>query len=140
MTYHFDGRNYIVRLQKGELLQKSLVGLAKEANLGSVWLNGLGGAQWVELGFYKLPEKEYEYKRIGKLLEITSLQGNLAWQDGEPVWHIHGTFGDDTYQIFGGHVRELSAGGTCELLLHTVQGEPLTRVKDDTVGLSLLAI
>lgn len=138
MTYRFDGYNYVVRLEKGELLIQTLTELVVTADLPSVWISGLGGALWAELGFYDLGAQEYRYKRFERLLEITSLQGNLAWQDGRPAWHMHGTFSDETFQAFGGHIKELAVAGTCELLLHHIYGDPLVRQHDKTIGLNLL--
>jgi predicted DNA-binding protein with PD1-like motif len=73
------------------------------------------------------------------LLEITSLQGNLAWKNDEPIWHIHGTFGDEHYNAIAGHIKELIVGGTCELHLHAIFGDqPLARSHNNKIGLELL--
>lgn len=139
MTYKFDGYNYILRLQRGEKLIEKLSAFAKEQQLGSMWLSGLGGAAWAELGYYNLGTREYEWKTFSELVEITSLQGNLAWVDDEPVWHVHGSFSDREFRGIGGHVKELEVGGTCELFLHArFGGETMTRVYNDEVGLKLL--
>jgi|AntRauTorcE11897_2_1112592.scaffolds.fasta_scaffold15753_2 predicted DNA-binding protein with PD1-like motif len=141
MTHTFDGYNYLVRLQKGELLIEKLTKLVKQENIKGAWLSGLGGALWAELGFYQLETKEYEWKRLEKLLEITSLQGNVAWVDSEPMLHIHGSFSDENMQGFGGHVKELAVAGTCEVFLHMMQrDELLTRSEDSDIGLKLLGV
>ncbi len=140
MIYRFDGYNYVIRLNKGELLVESLTKLAKELELDGVWLNGIGGAQWAELGFYDLSNQRYEFKKIDQLLEITALQGNVSLKKGEPVFHVHGTFSDAKLQAIGGHVKELCVAGTCEIYLHTIFGEPLTREFDGEVGLPLLQL
>jgi predicted DNA-binding protein with PD1-like motif len=42
---------------------------------------------------------------------------------------------------FGGHVRELQVGGTCELFIHLKQGSNRwTRREDTSIGLKLLDI
>lgn len=140
MTYRFDGYNYLVRLNKGELLVESLTKLAKEKQLGGAWVSGLGGALWAELGFYDLPNQQYHFQKVEKLLEITALQGNLSLKEGKPVFHIHGTFSDSNLHAIGGHVKELCVAGTCEIYLHTIFGEPLTRTPNDEVGLPLLDV
>lgn len=137
MKYTFDGYNWIVRLDKGEQLVASLTELVKKENIKGAWISGMGGALEAEIGFYQLEAKEYQWRKLDQLLEITSLQGNISWIDSEPMLHIHGTFSDENMQAFGGHVKELTVGGTCELLLHTVQTE-LTRSHDDEIGLKLL--
>jgi predicted DNA-binding protein with PD1-like motif len=138
MVHRFDGYNYIVRLEKDELLLASLTKLAPTLGSKSVWVSGIGGALWAELGFYDLATKTYAWQRFDELLEITALQGNLAWQDAKPVWHLHGTFSTRSYNAIAGHVKELAVAGTCELLLHAIAGEPLSRTHSDSTGLNLL--
>jgi predicted DNA-binding protein with PD1-like motif len=138
MNSIFDGYNHTVTLQRGELLITSLTKLIKDKNIQSAWINGLGGVQWAELGFYNLETQQYTWRRFDQLLEITSIQGNIAWQDDEPVIHTHGTFSDSAYNAIGGHIKELEVSGTCELHLHTIFGDHLSRVHDNQTGLNLL--
>lgn len=141
MKYRFDGYNWLVRLEKGELLVEQLTKLVREEDIKGAWVSGLGAAQWAELGFYDLDSQKYKWKKLDQLLEITGLQGNVAWNDGEPALHIHGSFSDREMRTFGGHVKELQVGGTCEVLLHRwYEHEGLRRVQDDKAGLRLLDI
>lgn len=138
MKWRFDGYNWLVRLEKGELLVENLMKLVKQENIRGAWISGLGGAERVELGFYDLPSKTYNWQKFDKLLEITSLQGNVAWDSEEPVLHVHGTFSDENMRAFGGHVKELEVAGTCEILLHRWYEQGLSRSQDDKTGLKLL--
>jgi uncharacterized protein len=136
MKYKLDGYNWLVRLDRGEKLIANLSKLVKEQNINSAWISGLGAAQESELGFYDLDNKKYIYRTFDKLLEITSLQGNIAWKDSELVIHIHGTFSDQDMRAYGGHVKELIVGGTCEILLHRWYGDKLKRKLNDQTGLN----
>jgi uncharacterized protein len=138
MNYKFDGYNWLVRLERGEQLIASLVQLAKQEKITGAWISGLGAAEALELGYYDLDAKRYNWKKIDELLEITSLQGNLAWDGEEPVIHIHGTFSGKDMQAIGGHVKELVVGGTCEILLHRWYEAGLKRSQDPATGLKLL--
>ena len=141
MTHTFDGFNYVVRLDKGELLIEHLTALVRQEELQGAWISGLGAAQWVELGFYQLEAQTYHWQRLDKLLEITALSGNVAWKDDEPVLHIHGSFADEQLRGYGGHVKELAVGGTCEVFLHRMQGDTgLVRQHNDQIGLDLLQL
>lgn len=141
MTYTYDGYNYIVKLKRGERLIENLNAFAKEKQLGGAWLNGLGASSFATLGYYNLETREYEWKDFSELTEITSLQGNLSWADDEPVWHIHATLSDRDFAAYGGHVKEIHAGATVELLLHArFDDEKLERTYDDGIGLKLLNI
>ena len=139
MKYRFDGYNWLVRFDRGEKLVEGLVELVKDENIRGAWISGLGAAEGAELGFYNLDTQAYEWKKLDQLLEITSLQGNVAWEGNEPILHVHGTFSDHSLQAFGGHVKELQVGGTCEVLLHRwYEQDGLKRSEDAETGLKLL--
>lgn len=137
MTTKFDGSQYIIRLNKGESLILSLTEFAQKEGITSAWINGLGGASSAELGYFNLETKAYEWRTFSELMEVTSLQGNLATNNGELAWHLHATISDRNLQAFGGHVKELIVGATLEILLHRFI-MPLERTKDEETGLDLL--
>lgn len=140
MTYVFDDYNYVLRFDKDELLIEALVSFVQQQDIRGAWVSGLGAARWCELGFYHLDRQEYSFQRIDSpagALEITGLHGNVAWLDGEPKIHIHGSFADEHMRAYGGHVKELAVGATCEIFLHQSQIE-LRRNDDTATGLPLL--
>ena len=128
----------ILVLQFGDRLQEKLGAYAREHELVGAWVEGLGGAKSMTLGYYNIDQRQYTWKDFDEVHEILKLSGNLAWVDGEPVWHIHGAFSNSEFNSVGGHVRELVVGVTCELFI-TPLDAPLTRVFDDETGLKLLA-
>ena len=138
MKSKFDGYNWIVRLQKGERLIESLTKLVETESIPTCWVNVIGGASSVTLKFYNMEKKEYESHNVNEDLEITGIQGNLAWLDDKPVFHLHGTFSKSDLSVIGGHVEDLVVSGTCEVFLHKWYGENITRSHDDEVGLTLL--
>ncbi|MGE5298823.1 MAG: PPC domain-containing DNA-binding protein [Acidobacteriota bacterium] len=134
----FPSQNAILLvLNRGEKLHAKLQEFAREHELKGAWVQGLGGSGMMTLGYYNLAEREYEWREYSDNLEILSLHGNLAWVDGEPFWHIHGSFGGRDFASIGGHVKEMTVGLTCELLI-TPLDTPLTRRFDDETGLKLL--
>jgi predicted DNA-binding protein with PD1-like motif len=140
MTFMFDGFNDIVRLQKGERLSEVMEQFIRESELHGAWLNGLGAASEITLGFYDLDKKTYEWKTFDGLHEIVNLTGNLAQdQDGRVTFHLHGTFSARDFTTVGGHVKDFVAGATVELFVHRTY-KPLKRKFDDAVGLPLLDV
>lgn len=127
----------VLVLKRGEELHASLIAYAREHGLESAWLSGLGGSGTVTLGYYNFETKEYEWREFDNDLEITGLTGNLSIVDGEPFWHIHGTFGGPDFAVVGGHVKEMIVGLTCELHI-TPLGTAMTRKYDEETGLKLL--
>ncbi len=141
MEYRFDGQNYILRLNKGELIVKSLKTFIKEKKINGGWITGLGGLTWAELGFYDLASEEYAWSKYEELLELTNLTGNIAWQDDEPALHLHATVSDASLHAVGGHLNEAEAAGTVEIFIHCWQSdERLERSKDSQTGLNLLSL
>lgn len=138
MTYQHDNYNWLLRFERGEPVIAGLVNFARQQAISGGWLSGLGGAEAAELGFYQLNQQKYQWQMVNELLEVLSLQGNLAWQDGQPVWHVHGSFAKADLTTVGGHVRELIAGGTVEVFIHKWYGDQLQRQLDKTVGLNTL--
>lgn len=117
---------------------ENLIKFAQKEKPRGGWISAIGGAAWAELAFYDLKAKGYEWKRYDKNLEITSLQGNIAWDGKTPVIHLHGTLSDVNMQTIGGHIKELEINGTCELFVHNWFQDKLTRSQDDQTGLKLL--
>lgn len=141
MTYRYDGYNWLVKLSKGELLGDSLQEVVKKENIRGAWISGLGGVLWVELGYYDLEQKKYHWQKRDDLPELTSLQGNVAWKDDQPLLHLHGTFSNTQMQGFGGHIKEMAVGGTCEILLHRwYETGGLSRSEDGITGLTTLDV
>lgn len=140
MKFKHDGYNWLVRLEKDELLVENLTQLVKDEQIQGAWISGLGAAQWAELGFYNLTSQVYEWKKFDQLMEITSIQGNVSWDNDAPVLHMHGTFSDQTMQAYGGHIKELQAGGTVEIFLHCWFKERLHRSTDPSTGLKLFEL
>ena len=124
-------------LKRGDELHARLQEFARKHELKGAWVQGLGGSGTMTLGYYNLAEREYEWREYSDNLEILSLQGNLAWVDDEPFWHIHGSFGGRDFASVGGHVKEMVVGLTCELLI-TPLDAVITRMFDDETGLELL--
>jgi len=139
MTYNFDaGFNYLIKLSKGERLSEAIEQFARETKIEGAWIDGLGGALEITLGFYDLDSREYRWKTFDGLHEVLSLTGNLALdEEGKLMYHLHGTFGDRDYQVVGGHVKDLVVGATLELSLRRAI-RTTKRKTDPEVGLQTL--
>lgn len=124
-------------LQRGEELIETLEQYASKQQLSAAWLSALGGSGSVTIAWYDIDTKQYLNKTYSAALEITNLTGNMSIVDGKPFWHIHGTFAGRDYTAVGGHVKSLTVGLTCEVLM-TPLDAPLSRQHDDDTGLMLL--
>lgn len=133
-----SGGETILVLDRGEELLSSLNNYAKERDLSSVWLSGLGAAEKMTIGYYDLATRSYVWTEIDQgIVEILNLTGNLTFFEGEPLWHIHGVFSGTDLKAFGGHVKEMYVGLTCELRLTAVDAKIERRYHNET-GLNLI--
>lgn len=137
MKYVFDGKHYTLRFETGESVVDGLSRFAQEQDIKGAWVKGLGGLASAELGFYDLSAKEYSWTKFDEPLELTNLTGNIARQNNELVLHLHATVSDAGMHAHGGHLREAIVGGTVEVMIHAIGGDP-TRKLDEATGLNLL--
>ncbi len=129
------GGHALVRLEKGEELIEALSLFTQKTGKTSSF-TVLGAATEAELGFYHLGSKKYDWKSFKGEFEIVGGAGNTAYFDGLPVVHFHITLAGDDYKAFGGHVRRLVVGATCEVTV-IFHEKRLNRAKNDEVGLNL---
>lgn len=137
MKQFTNDRGDILVLERGEELHKSLTAYAEQKKMKSAWVQGLGGAGTVTLGYYNLSTREYQWKDFTDPFEILNITGNMSIVDDKPFWHLHGSFGTPEYNVIGGHINELVVGLTCELLITPLETS-LTRIHDERTGLKLL--
>jgi predicted DNA-binding protein with PD1-like motif len=132
------GDDYCLRLPKGAMFMEYMDKWAMKHPAQSFAATVIGVARDAELGFYDLDKRQYEWTKFDGMFEITGLVGNLAWLDGQPVWHVHGTFANRSSEVIGGHVRDFVVGTTCEV--HLAPIAPMIRQFDDETGLNLLHV
>lgn len=137
MQHFQSGDNHVLIFQKGERFIESLTGFCTENGIDAGFFHGLGGALSAEIGYYHLDDQEYEFTELGEVLEIVSLHGNIALKDGSPFIHAHGVFSDTKLRTYGGHIKELVVGGTCELQLQAYNTS-WQRIHDESTGLDLI--
>lgn len=138
MTYSFDGYNYLIKLDNGEQLMSALKTFVEDTKLKGGWINIIGSAQQMTLGFYDLDKKQYEWQDFNGQYEITGVTGNLAHEEqNQPVFHLHGTFAGRDFKTVGGHVKDLVAGATVEIFIHS-SFKSVKRTQDDASGLKTL--
>ncbi|MGH7724782.1 MAG: PPC domain-containing DNA-binding protein [Candidatus Eiseniibacteriota bacterium] len=130
---------FVVRFAKGDDIVAGLLDLARTKRIESAWVNALGAAEDVELGYYDLPNRTYVRQVFHGDWEITALVGNLAWAGADPILHAHVTLGGKDFATRGGHLFAARAGATCEVMVLDL-GVPLVRARDEAIGLSLLSL
>lgn len=132
-----EQESILVRFEKGEELVSGLIEVFSQMNeKRSGTFNVIGATTDIELGFYSLHKKEYHWKSFVGEYEVTGGVGNISYFDGKPVVHLHTTIADAEFSAFGGHVRKLVVGATCEVSL-VFHDKVLERESVPEIGLNL---
>ncbi|MBI3447586.1 MAG: DNA-binding protein [Acidobacteria bacterium] len=139
MTFDRFGDQYLLRVMKGEEIASALRQFVQSEAIGGGSVRGIGAADDVTVAFWDTVERVYRHYRHEGLIEITSLDGNIAWKDGDPVVHVHVTAFHETEGAFGGHLVSARVSATVEIALTRFEGSVL-RALDPDVGLPLLAL
>ncbi len=120
---------YIIRLERGEEIIYSIKEFLKKEKIPSGILWGIGALEELEIGYFQEEKKEYIRKKINKTMEILNLTGSVSYIDDKPYLHIHGTFGDENFNAYGGHFFYGKVGATAEIYILKLK-KRLKRVKD----------
>ena len=69
----------------------------------------------------------------GGPFELLSLEGNFfpSQEDGEPVIHLHAILGTSSGAVTGGHLLKATVFTTAEIILGTLAGSSVYKVKSD---------
>lgn len=130
---------YIVVLERGENVIKTLSNFAVSHNIGYASLSGVGALKNIQLGYFNLEKKEYQRCFFPAEYELLNLTGNISWASDAPLVHCHVTIADPEFFVRGGHLFEADVGVTLELFV-TVLENRISRKKDDFTGLNLLEL
>ena len=134
MNHIAQDNKIMLRIDKGEYINKTILDVASFYNLKFGWINGLGAIMDPELGYYDLKNKEYIKKTIIGEFELTSLVGNLTLKEGDLFVHSHITFSDINFNAYGGHLFDCKIAVAGEFIVFRSPTE-INRIYDDEIGL-----
>jgi uncharacterized protein len=130
-------RTFVVALEMGEEVVSSITGFALQLSLASSSVTGIGGFQRVRLGFFDYERSGFRENVIDEQVELLSLVGNIADEEGTPHLHAHVVLGRYDATTRGGHLVEAVVRPTMELVI-VEYPEHLQRRHDKKTGLVLL--
>lgn len=139
MKYKKEPGKIIVRLDRGDEVMSSLLKIIKDENLKGGFITAIGAADIVEVGLYEVEKQQYQSKRFEGDFEIISCLGNVSRKNGWPYLHLHMSFGDKDFNVYGGHLSYCRISGTFEGVIGLTQSE-INRKKDLTTGLNVFKI
>jgi len=134
-----DGRakTYLLVFHTGQKVMTGLAAFAKSHKLVAGDFTGIGAVSDAMIGYFDPQSKSYLRNYEKGQAEVLSLTGNLALNDNEPFFHVHAALGRRDCSARGGHLFEMTARPTVELVLNTYP-EAVRRKIDPQSGLPLL--
>lgn len=136
MEYRRFNNTIVARIDRGEEILAQIKELALKENIKLAHISALGATNNFTVGVYKVEEKKYYKNHFVGDFEIVSLTGTINTMNHEFYTHIHMSAGNDSGEVFGGHLNEAIVSATCEMVITIIDGE-VDRFLDDETGLNL---
>ena len=130
---------FVIKLSRGEKVIASLTGFCEKRSIKGGVFQAVGAVEDTQIGYYDFKKREYFFKTIPDIMEVASLNGNVALVDGKPLLHTHAVLSktDESLGTAGAHIKEATVAVTLEVYLIPF-AVPLARAYDDDTGLKLL--
>ena len=130
-------RTFVLVCDRQEDPVEMLTAAAKRFDLRAASLSGIGAFSGVTIGFFDRCRRDYIRRVIREQVEVLSLLGNIALDQGQPRVHVHVVVGRADGTALGGHLLAGSVDPTLEV---TIIESPATlrRRTDPVTGLALI--
>lgn len=140
MIYTEKGVAFVIRMEQGDDILKSLKQFADAKKVQAAFFEGIGSLYRAKLGHYDFQDtRTYKYETFDEDLEILTLSGNISTMNEKALPHAHATLGRRDFSVIGGHLEEGSLANMVEVNLSQLPGK-LEKAKDSTIGLNLLQL
>lgn len=127
---------FMMVLRQGDDVIAHLEALAREKNLRGASFSGIGFVK-AEFGYWNRETKTFDPKKTFEG-ELASLNGSIAWEDGEPSIHAHGVVTGEDFLAHGGHILGMEVGtGSVELTI-LAHSQRFARKVDESIGAKVL--
>jgi uncharacterized protein len=135
-----EPRTFALILDTGEEIRSSLKDFAQERQLSGSSFKAIGALSHVKLGWFNWETKKYQTAvELDEQVELLSLIGDIALQDGKPQVHAHLVVGRSDGTAHGGHLLSATVRPTCELIL-TESTQHLQKEVDPESGIALIRV
>jgi uncharacterized protein len=132
-----EGRVFVVVFDTGEEAMGGLESFAGEARLTAARFTAIGAFSSAVVGYFSWERKEYERIPIDEQVEVLTLAGDVALNDGRPALHAHVVLGRRDGTTRGGHLLEATVRPTLEVMVEDAP-TALRKRHDPETGLALI--
>ncbi|WP_439495966.1 PPC domain-containing DNA-binding protein [Bosea sp. (in: a-proteobacteria)] len=130
---------HLMVLREGADVLAEIATLAEREAIPSASFVGMGFLSEVTFGFYDFGKKAFDPKSF-RNVELASMTGTIAWQNGKPSIHAHGVVAGADFIGVGGHLLGLTVG-TGSLEITIIRHETrLERIVDPGIKANILQL
>lgn len=130
---------HLMVLRQGADVLAELADLAEREAIPSASFVGMGFLSEVTFGFYDFGKKAFDPETFHNV-ELASMTGTIAWQNGKPSIHAHGIVAGADFAGIGGHLLGLEVGtGSVEITI-VVHDTRLERIVDPGIKANILQL
>jgi uncharacterized protein len=130
-------KTYALVFERGDEVMDGLQRFAAEHHLDGAHFTAIGAFSDVTLGYFDWERKEYRENDVPEQVEVLTLAGDVAVDDGAPTVHAHVVLGRSDGSALGGHLLRAHVRPTLELIL-TETPRHLRKRHDEQSGLALI--
>jgi predicted DNA-binding protein with PD1-like motif len=130
-------RRFAVIFSTGDEVAAGLTRFAQEQGLNASSFTAIGAFSGAVLGYFDWEKKDFERIAVDEQVEVLTLIGDIALQEGKPKLHAHAVLGRRDGSTCGGHLLEARVRPTLEVIL-TESPACLRREPDPESGLALI--
>jgi hypothetical protein len=133
-------KTFVLIFDTGDEILTELKRFASEQKLAGSSFKAIGGLSHTKVGWFNWETKKYEVAaELEEQVELLSLIGDIAVNDGKSQVHAHMVVGRRDGTAHGGHLMEAVVRPTCELVL-TENPSHLRKRIDPESGIALIHI
>ena len=132
-------KTFALIFETGDEVASGLIQFAKQNGLRGSHFTAIGAFRDVTLGYFEWDKKKYKHISVDEQVEVLSLAGDIALEDGEPHLHAHVVVGTADGSARGGHLIKGHGRPTMEVIL-SEEAQSLVRKFDPASGLALIQV
>jgi predicted DNA-binding protein with PD1-like motif len=133
------GRTFVLVFDPGDEVVEELTRWCSEHGVTAARFTGVGGFSDATVAWFDPEAHEYRPIPVTEQVELLSLNGDVAEQDGKPAPHAHAVLGRRDGSAAGGHLLAGHVRPTLELVVDEVPAH-LRKRRDPQTGLALIAL
>lgn len=132
-------QTYALVFDTGDEVMTGLRDFASKHRLSGSHFTAIGAFSDLIVGYFDWEQKDYKKIPLREQVEVLSLAGDIALDEGKPQVHAHVVVGKSDGTAHGGHLLEAHVRPTLEVIL-VESPQHLQRQTDRESGLALIRL